>query len=87
LNFTASVSARGLFDARPRDPASLGVGSGYFSTELQRAQKGGQIVGPDGGVQDHETVTELTYRFDMREGAYFSHPDFQLSRQLDAGQP
>lgn len=31
---------------------------------------------PEGGVQDHERVVELTYRFDLRRGAYFIQPDF-----------
>jgi porin len=77
LYFTAGVSARGMFDSRPRDAISLGVGSGYFSRELQRAQQNGRLVPPEGGVQDQETVVELTYRFDLRRGAYFIQPDFQ----------
>jgi porin len=74
---TAGVSARGLFDARPRDAVSLGIAAGYFSDELQRAQQNGRLVPPEGGVQDHETVLEVTYRFDLRNGAYFIQPDFQ----------
>ena len=77
LYFTAGVSARGLFDARPRDALSLGVATGYFSNELQQAQKDGRLLPPEGGVQTHETVMELTYRFDLRKGAYFIQPDFQ----------
>jgi porin len=77
LYFTAGVSARGLFDGRPRDAVSFGVATGYFSDALQRAQRDGLLVPPEGGVQDHETVTELTYRFDLRKGAYFIQPDFQ----------
>jgi porin len=77
LYFTAGVSVRGLFDKRPRDAASFGVASGYFSNELQRAQESGRLVPPEGGIQDHETVVELTYRFDLRNGAYFIQPDFQ----------
>jgi porin len=83
LYFTAGVSARGLFDTRPRDAISFGVASGYFSNELQRAQRNGRLLGPDGGVQDHETVVELTYRFDLRRGAYFIQPDFQYIIQPD----
>ena len=49
LFFTAGVSARGMFDARPRDAVSLGVASGYFSDELRRAQQNGQLPGPPGG--------------------------------------
>lgn len=77
LYFTAGVSARGLFDTRARDVVSFGVGSGYFSNNLQRAQQNGRLVPPEGGVQDNETVVELTYRFDLRKGRYFIQPDFQ----------
>jgi porin len=77
LYYTAGVSARGLFDARPRDAVSIGIASGYFSNELQRAQQNGRLVPPEGGVQDNETVLEATYRFDLRKGAYFIQPDFQ----------
>lgn len=77
LYFTAGVSARGLFDARPRDAVSFGIASGSFSNKLQRAQQDGRLVPPEGGVQDHERVVELTYRFDLRKGAYFIQPDFQ----------
>ena len=78
LFFTAGVSARGLFDARPRDVAGLAVASGYFSEDLKRAQRNGRLVGPDGRVPDHETVIELTYRIDLRKGAYFIQPDLQF---------
>jgi porin len=77
LYFTAGLSARGLTDARPRDAISLGVATGYFSDALQRAQRNGLLVPPEGGVQDHETVVELTYRIDFRKGAFFVQPDFQ----------
>ena len=77
LFLTAGVSARGLFDARPRDVLSIGVASGYFSDHLRRAQQTGRLLGPDGGVPNRETVTELTYRFDLRKGAYFIQPDLQ----------
>ena len=78
LFFTAGVSARGLFDARPRDTVSLGVASGYFSEDLQRAQRNGLLIGPAAGVPDHETVIELTYRVDLHKGALFIQPDFQF---------
>lgn len=77
LYVTAGLSARGLFDARPRDAISFGVASGRFSNELQRAQENGRLLPPEGGVQDHENVLELTYRMDLRKGAYFIQPDFQ----------
>lgn len=77
LYVTAGVSARGLFDSRPRDAISFGVASGSFSNELQRAQEAGRLLPPEGGVQDHENVVEMTYRMDLRKGAYFIQPDFQ----------
>jgi len=77
LYYTAGLSARGLLAARPRDAVGFGIASGYFSNELQRAQRDGLLLGPDGGIQDHETVMELTYRFDLRKSAYFIQPDFQ----------
>ena len=87
LFVTAGVSARGLFDARPRDVLSIGVASGYFSDHLRRAQRNGRLLGPDGGVPDRETVTELTYRFDLRKGAYFIQPDLQyINRSGGTGQ-
>ena len=76
LFLTAGISARGLFDARPRDGAGLAVASGYFSEELQRAQQNAEFPGPPEG-QDNETIIELTYRFDFREGAFFIQPDLQ----------
>jgi porin len=75
--YTAGVSARGLFDARPRDAIGFGIASGYFSNALQQAQRDGQLLAPYGGIQDHETVTELTYRFDLRKSALFIQPDLQ----------
>ena len=87
LFVTAGVSARGLFEARPRDAVSLGVASGYFSEYLRRAQRAGRLLGPDGGVPDRETITELTYRFDLRKGAYFIQPDLQyITRPGGTGQ-
>src|ERR1700758_1876019 len=77
LYFTAGVSARGLSDARPRDAISFGVATGYFSDALKRAQRDGHFLSPDGGIQDHETVVEMTYRIDFHRGAFFVQPDFQ----------
>jgi porin len=77
LYFTAGVSARGLFDARPRDAISFGIATGYFSDALQRAQQQGHFLGPDGGIQDHERVIELTYRLGLRNSALIIQPDFQ----------
>ena len=75
--FTAGVSARGLSNARPRDAIGFGIATGYFSDSLQRAQQNVQLIGSTPGVQDHETVTELTYRFDLRKSALFIQPDVQ----------
>lgn len=77
LFITAGVSARGMFDTRPRDVVSLGVASGHFSEDLQQAQQNGQHSLSDEGTRDYETVIELTYRFDLRTGALFIQPDFQ----------
>jgi porin len=76
LFITAGFSARGMFDARPRDALSFGVASGYFSDDLRRAQQQGRLPGPPGG-QDSETVIELTYRIDFHKGAFFVQPDLQ----------
>jgi len=78
LFVTTGVSARGLFDARPRDAVSLGIASGFFSDELRRAQGNGLSLGPPGGVPDHETIVELTYRLDLHKGSVFIQPDLQF---------
>ena len=74
---TAGVSARGMLDARPRDAATFGVASGQFSEDLQRVQRNGRSLRSSSGIPDHETIIELTYRFDLRKGAYFIQPDLQ----------
>src|SRR6185295_13127256 len=56
--FTAGLLVRGIFPSRPTDAGGLGIGSGYFSNDLQDSQRRAQL-----GVQDHETALELTYRF------------------------
>jgi porin len=75
--YTAGVSARGPFEARPRDAVGFGIAGGYFSNHLQQAQREGLLVAPNGGIQDHETLMELTYRFDLRRSAFFIQPDLQ----------
>ena len=75
---TAGVSARGMFDARPRDAVSLGVASGHFSEDLKRAQQNRPLLSSARGVPDHETIIELTYRVDLRDGDLFIQPDFQF---------
>ncbi|UHQ19399.1 carbohydrate porin [Lysobacter sp. KIS68-7] len=74
--FTVGLSARGLFDARPRDALSVGFATGRFSDELRRAQQVGRLPGPLDG-QGHEDVAEFTYRLDIQEGAVFVQPDLQ----------
>jgi hypothetical protein len=69
LYFTAGVSARGKFDGRPRDAVSFGVASGYFSEARQRAQQHELLLGPDGCVQDRETVVELSLVREERPSA------------------
>lgn len=55
----------------------MAVASGWFSEVLQRAQRLEQPIPPD-AVPDNETVIELTYRFDFRNGVIFIQPDFQF---------
>jgi porin len=78
LFVTGGVSARGMFEARPRDTVSLGVASGHFSENLQRAQQYGQSASPTHLVPDRERIVEVTYRVDLRNGAYFIQPDLQF---------
>lgn len=77
---TTGLSARGIFDARPRDTLSIGVAFGEFSDDLRRAQQDGRLTGPLGG-QDGEMVVEATYRFDFGDGAFFVQPDIQYIRK------
>ncbi len=74
---TAGCSSRGHFESRPEDAWSLGIAYGHFSEGLQNAQREAQQLNPAAGVQNHETVIELTYRFSFRKGALFIQPDFQ----------
>lgn len=74
---TAGLEMRGPFAARPRDGGGIAIASGYFSDDLQRAQREGRLVRSGGGVQDYETVIELTYRFDYGKSAFFFQPDLQ----------
>jgi porin len=46
------------------------------ATTCDGPQQKGLLPGPPGG-QDYETVIELTYRFDLRNGALFIQPDLQ----------
>ena len=44
---------------------------------LQRALRRGLLLGPDGDSRDHDTVMELTCRFDLRKGVFFIQPGFE----------
>jgi porin len=74
---TAGLVTRGIFPSRPIDVAGLGVVFGYFSNDLQDSQQRAQLLNPNVGVQKHETVVELTYRFALRKSALFFQPDIQ----------
>jgi porin len=75
--FTAALVTRGIFPARPRDIIGLGVVYGHFSSDLHDSQQRAQLLNPNVGVQQHETVVELTYRLALRGGALFLQPDVQ----------
>jgi porin len=83
LFVTAGVSARGVSDARPRDAVSFGVAFGRYSQDLMRAQRDGRSPATVAAVPDHETIVELTYRFDLRRGALFFQPDLQFIHRPD----
>jgi porin len=74
---TAGLVTRGIFPSRPIDVAGLGVVFGHFSNDLQDSQERAQQLNPNVGVQQHETVVELTYRLALRGGAVFFQPDIQ----------
>ncbi len=75
--FTAGVAARGIWASRPTDVAGFGAVFGQFSNDLQDAQERQQLLDPTIGVQNHESVLELTYRFNLSHGAIFVQPDLQ----------
>src|SRR5215472_1010564 len=60
---TAALVTRGIIPSRPVDVAGLGLVFGNFSEDLQDSQERAQVLNPKVGVQQHETVVELTYRF------------------------
>ena len=64
-----STPARGMRLASASHPVSS-------ATTCDGPQQKGLLPGPPGG-QDYETVIELTYRFDLRNGALFIQPDLQ----------
>lgn len=75
--FTAGIACRGISAARPRDLCGLGVVFGEFSSDLANAEEREQLLTPGTGVQNHESVVELTYRFSARNGTIFIQPDIQ----------
>lgn len=75
--FTAGMACRGIFESRPRDTLGFGAIYGRFSGDLANAQEREQLLAPATGVQNYETVLELTYRFNFRNGAVFFQPDIQ----------
>jgi len=74
---TAALVTRGVFPSRPVDVAGLGVVFGNFSEDLQDSQQRAQVLNPTVGVQQHETVVELTYRFAFSRSAVYVQPDLQ----------
>jgi porin len=75
--FTAALVARGMFPSRPRDIVGLGVVYGRFSSDLQDSQRQAQQLNRDVGVQQQETVVELTYRLALLKSALLFQPDLQ----------
>jgi porin len=75
--FTAGVACRGIFESRPRDAAGLALVYGDFSSDLRQSQRRAQQLDPTVGVQDYETVLELTYRLYFQKTSVFFQPDLQ----------
>jgi len=75
--FTCALVTRGIFPSRPRDVVGLGVVFGHFSNDLQDSQRQAQQLNPDVGVQQYETVIELTYRVALLNSALYLQPDLQ----------
>jgi carbohydrate-selective porin OprB len=70
-----SIANAGFYDRQaPRQLRSTVADRLDIKKEFSRMNR---EPGPDAGVQDNETVTELTYRFDLRRSAFFIQPDFQ----------
>jgi porin len=75
--FTGGFAFRGICESRPTDTGGFGVIYGDFSSDLRDAQEQEQALDPGFGVQNHELVMELTYRFYFRNSALFFQPDLQ----------
>jgi porin len=76
---SAAIVARGFLNARPTDVAGFGVVFGEFSSQLRYAEEREQLFDPTTtiGVQNNETVLELTYRFYFCQRSIFFQPDIQ----------
>jgi porin len=75
--FTAGVACRGIFASHPKDTAGLAVVFGDFSSELRHSQERERQLSSNVGVQEYETVLELTYRLYFCASALFVQPDLQ----------
>lgn len=69
--YTAGLVYEGLFAARPQDKTSLGATTGWFSDNLQDAQRAAGL-----NTQTAETVIELNHQFQVSPFLYF-RPDLQ----------
>ena len=68
---------RGIFPLHPRDVIGVGVVFGRFSNDLRDSQQRAQQLDPNIGVQQRETVVELTYRLSFLRSSLFVQPDLQ----------
>jgi porin len=75
--FTIGLACRGIFESRPRDAAGFAIVYGAFSSDLRHSQARQQQLDPTIGVQNYETVLELTYRLYFQKTAVFFQPDLQ----------
>jgi porin len=75
--FTAGFACRGISASRPTDVLGAGVIFGEFSNDIRHAEERQQLLVPAPGVQNNETVFELTYRLNLARRAVFFQPDLQ----------
>jgi porin len=64
----AGLVAYGFLPGRPRDFAAFGVASGWYSSDLRRAEEAQALAGPAVGVQSWEMTLELSYGCTVRPG-------------------
>ena len=69
--FAAGLLYRGLFDARPKDTTGLGITTGWFSDEINKARRT-----EDEEDKDYEAVIELNHKFQFSRGIAIT-PDIQ----------